>query len=187
ELGGRYMEEGVDPKSGQPMPKRVQLDDSWRGGDAGLAHLAKLRAVPLVTVIGTDVTAKGLMQLAGADSLRTLQLYGTRLEDPDIAELQKKLGQVKIDFRRGGLLGVRGAENAATAEVQSVQPNSAAATAGILPGDTIQKIDGKPIADFAQLTSEVAKHRAGDELTLNVQRGKQTLEMKVKLGKWESL
>jgi hypothetical protein len=187
ELGGRYLEEGVDPKSGQQMPKRVVLDERWRGGDAGLAHLTKLRAVPLVTIIGTEVTAKGLTQLASADSLRTLQLYGTQLEDTDVAELQKQIGQVKIDYRRGGLLGVRGAENSPMAEVQSVQPNSAAAAAGILQGDTIQKIDGKAIADFAQLTSEVAKHRAGDELALEVQRGKQTLEIKVKLGKWESL
>jgi hypothetical protein len=186
QLGGHYLEEGVDPKSGQPMPKRVVLDDRWRGGDAGLENLTRLRAVPLVTIIGTELTAKGLAQLASVESLRTLQLYGTRLEDADVTELQKQFGQVKIDYRRGGLLGVRGAENSPTAEVQSVQPNSAAAAAGILQGDTIQKIDGKTIADFAQLTSEVAKHRAGDEIALEVLRGKQTLEVKVKLGKWES-
>lgn len=186
QLGGHYLEEGVDQKSGQPMPKRVVLDDRWHGGDAGLGHLTKLRAVPLVTIIGTELTSKGLAQLARVDSLRTLQLYGTRLEDADVAELQKQFGQVKIDFRRGGLLGVRGTEGSATADVQSVQPNSAAAAAGVLPGDTIRKIDGKTIADFAQLTSEVAKHRAGDEILLEILRGGQTVEIKVKLGKWES-
>jgi hypothetical protein len=190
ELGGRYLEEGVDPKLGQPVPKRVVLDDHWRGGDAGLEHLTHLRAVPRITIVGTDVTAKGVAQLAGVASLQQLQLYGTRLEEADVAELQKQFAQhmpaVTIDYRRGALLGVRGVDNGQSAVVQSVQPGTAAATAGIQDGDAIRKIDGKTIADFAQLTTEVGKHRAGDEIVVELQRGGETLELKVKLGRWEA-
>ena len=190
QLGGRFFNEGVDPRLGQQLPKRVLLDDQWRGGDAGLEHLTQLRAVPMVTIIGTDVSAKGVAQLASIDSLQLLQLYGTRLEDNDVAELQTQLNQagrvVRIDFRRGALLGVTGADNGQSAVVRSVQPGSAAAAAGIHDGDAIRKIDDKPIADFAQLTSEVAKHRPGDEIAVAILRGDQTLELKVKLGRWEA-
>jgi PDZ domain len=186
QLGGQYLEEGADPKWGQQLPKRVVLNDKWRGGDAGLEQLQKLRLVPMVTIIGTNVSAAGLARLASVESLRVLQLYGTRLEEADIAELQKKLPDVKIDYRRGALLGVRGMEGVQSAEVQSVQPGTAAAAAGIREHDTIRKLDDTPIADFSQLTSAVAKHRAGDEIMLQIQRGDQMLEVKVTLGKWES-
>jgi hypothetical protein len=190
QLGGRYLEEGADPKTGQTMPKRVVLDDRWRGGDAGLKQLIHLHAVPLVTIVGTDVSAKGVAQLAGVESLQLLQLFGTRLEDADVAGLKTQFAQhmpaVKIDYRRGALLGVVGPDIGQSAVVRTVQPGTAAATAGIQDGDTIQKIDGKPIADFAALTTEVGKHRAGDEIVVELQRGGQTLELKVKLGRWES-
>ncbi len=54
--------------------------------------------------------------------------------------------------------------------VGDVSPKSAAAAAGILKGDRIDRIDGAPIARFADLQAIVSTH-AGQALTLLVHRG----------------
>ncbi|HVV93762.1 MAG TPA: RIP metalloprotease RseP [Hyphomicrobiales bacterium] len=57
----------------------------------------------------------------------------------------------------------------ATAEVDSVQPGSAAAVAGFKPGDVIAAIDGKAIDSFGAM-QEVVRGSAGRSLTFVVRR-----------------
>jgi len=186
ELGGQYIQAGDDEVWGGPMPTRVVLGETWRGGDAGLAHVAQLRDVEMVVVLSRDVSAAGLAQLNSMQSLRKVQLLGTSLEDADVADLRQKFQGRDIDFRRGALLGVRGNDGQQAAEVGFVQAGSAAAAAGIRVQDVIRKFDGKAVANFAELTAEIAKHRPDDEVSLEVSRGGQTIEMTVKLGRWKS-
>jgi hypothetical protein len=186
-LGGRFREAGVDNRWDQVIPFRhVTLDDAWRGGDAGMDRLAELNETPLVIVIGTDVTADGFARLAKMQSLQYLRLYGTRLTAQELAALQQQIPGVQIDFRRGGFLGVQGEANQASAVVATVQPDTAAAAAGLRKGDVIRKFNGKAVANFNELTAEIGKHVPGDEVTLEIGREGQTLEMTVKLGKWMS-
>jgi regulator of sigma E protease len=56
------------------------------------------------------------------------------------------------------------------ARVDAVQPDSAAAAAGLKPGDLIVAIDGRPITGFADLQRVVAG-RSGRTLTLTIDRG----------------
>jgi hypothetical protein len=187
QLGGRYLEDGIDPNWGQQMPlRRVILDDEWRGGDEGVAHLTKLRDVPLVIIMGSDVTRTGVAQLAELESLRDLQLYGTRLDEDDLAVLQKLMPGVTIDFRRGALLGVRGIDGGGAAVVQSVQPGTAAAAAGIQSRDVIRRFNGEPVANFADLTGKIAKCMPGDRATLEIVRDNQAMDVVVSLGRWKS-
>jgi C-terminal processing protease CtpA/Prc len=185
-LGGQFLEQGFDPHFEQPMPNRVVLDERWRGGDAGLEHLADLRDLPLVMIFGTDVSPQGLAQLAAVETLQRLQLYGTPLNEADVAKLQKALPGVTIDYFRGGLLGVHGTNNPQLAQVQSVQPDSAAAAAGIREGDIIRQFNGEQVASFEDLRSKIAKHGAGDEVTLEIVRGGKSLEVSAKLGRWKA-
>ncbi len=186
-LGGRFLRPGTDVPWGRVVAVSVLIDDTWRGGDEGLKYLGDLRDVPVVVIIGTDISPTALASLSLGDSVQMLQLYGTRLDDAGAVALAKALPGVNIDYRRGALLGVRGMQGDGPALVQSVQPGSAAAAAGIHPDDVIRKFDGQPVADFSQLTEQIAKYRPGDEVALEVQRGGKMLEMKVKLGRWQSL
>ena len=52
------------------------------------------------------------------------------------------------------------------AEVGAVQPDSPAAAAGLLPGDRIIAVDGKPIASFEEL-QVVVRDSAGRPLRLH--------------------
>ncbi len=65
--------------------------------------------------------------------------------------------------------------------VGSVEPGSAAASAGLQPGDEIRAIDGQAIASFEALRDAVSGS-AGRELALEVHRGAADLNMAVRVG-----
>lgn len=65
--------------------------------------------------------------------------------------------------------------------VDSVVENSAAADAGISPGDVILEINGYKITSAPQLQEMIARHRPGDELDVKVNRNGELNELKVRL------
>ena len=75
--------------------------------------------------------------------------------------------------------------------VLRVQPGSAAAKAGlagvssgadgIVPGDVITAVAGKPVTSLAQLLARLDDHRVGDTVTLTVWRAGRTREVSVTL------
>lgn len=82
---------------------------------------------------------------------------------------------------RRGLLGItpQGTDLYTTAAVVGgVQPDSAAAKAGIQPGDTILEINGRRIPNFSTLQHVLGPLYEGDEVTVKVSRGGQELEFK---------
>jgi hypothetical protein len=185
-LGGRYV---TGDQFGPYATPRVELDQKWRGGDAGLAHLRDLIGAYQVIIIGADITAKGAAELQHVNQLREVMLYRTQVTPEDVPALQKLLPHVMIDYRRGGLLGV-GAnplDGAGAAVVATVQPGSAAEAAGILVGDTIEKFEGQKVENFKALTTMIGKHGAGDEVAIDVLRAGKPIHFKLKLGEWTSL
>jgi membrane-associated protease RseP (regulator of RpoE activity) len=57
--------------------------------------------------------------------------------------------------------------------VQSVYPNTAAATMGLQPGDVITSVNGAPIGSMSDLRNEVALNQVGDPVEVTIQRGGQ--------------
>jgi regulator of sigma E protease len=57
-----------------------------------------------------------------------------------------------------------------TARVDSVQPGSAAAAAGFMPGDVVLAIDGRPVESFADM-QRIVSASAGRTLDFTVERG----------------
>jgi S1-C subfamily serine protease/predicted esterase len=82
---------------------------------------------------------------------------------------------------RRGLLGItpQGTDvyNAA-AVIGAVQPDSAAARAGILPGDTILEINGKKIANYSTLQHVLGPMYEGDEISISIKRGDKEQSLK---------
>ncbi len=68
-------------------------------------------------------------------------------------------------------------------KVLEVLKGSPAEKAGLRAGDVIRKLDGKAAATAAALLDELRKKRPGDEATLEVQRGAETVTLKVTLGR----
>lgn len=75
--------------------------------------------------------------------------------------------------------------------VADVDPQGAAAAAGIKKGDVILEIDGVKIDRGAMLTEQIAKHRPNDKVTISVKKGKAVKQIEVtlrnKAGKTELL
>jgi serine protease Do len=80
-----------------------------------------------------------------------------------------------------GYLGVRAEEDSDRPTVAEVVPDSPAEKGGIKVGDLITKFNGQAIDKFETLKDQVSKKKAGDEVTLEVQRGNEKLTLKVKL------
>jgi len=66
--------------------------------------------------------------------------------------------------------------------VAKVEPDSAAAQAGLKVGDVILKVDGKPIVDAGQLSARIGAEVPGDKTSLDVWRDGKAVTMTVTIG-----
>ena len=76
---------------------------------------------------------------------------------------------------------VRGTPRFDGATVESITPGMPAADADLKVGDVIRKVDGKPVTGSIDLVVAVRSHVVGEKVTLTVERGKKTFEVKVGL------
>jgi regulator of sigma E protease len=67
-------------------------------------------------------------------------------------------------------------ETAPSARIAAVLPQSPAAAAGFRPGDLVTRVDGRPVADFSELTTFCAL-RAGEAIRFEVSRGGRPVEI----------
>lgn len=96
-------------------------------------------------------------------------------------ELIEKVVHVEnIPGGRGGYIGVEphlfiGNE----AVVDAVRGGSPAEVAGLLPGDEVISIDGRPIGDWTDMVEAIGESD-GNEITLGIKRGGEKLEVRLK-------
>ena len=94
-------------------------------------------------------------------------------------------GQRMRGPRPGGpYVGVVADPRSNRAKILGVQRGSPAEAAGIRPGDVIAKFDGKPVKDFAALAAAVRAKRPGNKVTVEIQRGDETLRLELTIGKF---
>ena len=148
----------------------VQLGAGWQGGTAGLRQLLRLPGLGCVSVHGMPLDAEAVAVLGRLKHVQRIDLYGTGIPDDAAARLAAALPTAVIDVRKGGRLGVSSLAFAGPCELTHVQPGSAAAKAGLQPGDVIRAVDGEPIPNFDALTQRVSRHGAGEVLTLSIAR-----------------
>jgi putative serine protease PepD len=82
-----------------------------------------------------------------------------------------------------GYLGVATSDgNQGGATVANVQPGSPAESAGIQQGDLIKTIDGKAVSSSEDVVSAISGRKAGDKVTLGIERNGSTRSVQVTLG-----
>jgi S1-C subfamily serine protease len=74
------------------------------------------------------------------------------------------------------------AEVGTGAEVVEVQPDSAAAAAGIEVGDVITAVDDRPVTSSTELTAAVRSEAPGEKVSLTVRNGDHSRTVEVTLG-----
>jgi membrane protease YdiL (CAAX protease family) len=80
------------------------------------------------------------------------------------------------------VLGVVGRDHPDGYQVDQVLPASGAAVAGIIAGDIITDVDGEPVPGFARLLVKLHNYKAGDRVTVGINRDGEHLIVSVTLG-----
>jgi hypothetical protein len=172
----------------------IRIGDGWRGNAGDLAVLKSVQSLTHLSIFNMSLDEEAVKHLSSLKQLIDLQLYGTGISNTGMERLTQELTSTTIDHRKGGLLGVSGnrLQRGGGCLVMTVAPNTAAAQAGLQPGDIITKFDDSDVEDFESLTSLIKHKAGGDSVELEVQREiqvgekteRQTLKKKVTLGKW---
>ncbi len=79
------------------------------------------------------------------------------------------------------VVAIAGMPYTRVAQVGELLPGSAAAQAGLAPGDVVLKVDGAPVSTFGDLVAAVRGH-PGETVALDVRRGAEARRFTVKLG-----
>jgi hypothetical protein len=138
--------------------------------DAGLANLAGFSSLVAIDLMHTPITDESIDMLSKLANAQQIRMYGTKISVEGAAKLSAALPNARIDRRRGAILGVRGTPGELPCVVNSVQPDSVAAKAGVLANDVIVAFDGKPIGDFTELTAAISEKMGGDKIQLDILR-----------------
>jgi C-terminal processing protease CtpA/Prc len=66
--------------------------------------------------------------------------------------------------------------------ITSLQPRGAADKAGLKPGDKLLKVGGAAVTTQEQVRQELAKHKPGETIDVEVERGGKTMTLSVEIG-----
>jgi serine protease Do len=86
----------------------------------------------------------------------------------------------------GAYLGVQLDSESDGCKIANVVSGGPADKAGLKTNDNVRKFDGQKIASADDLVTLVGKKKPGDEVTIELVRGEETITLKLKLGKRES-
>lgn len=81
-----------------------------------------------------------------------------------------------------GIFGTNTESGTAGALVTGVQEGSGAEAAGIQVGDVITSVEGVRVEGITDLVAQLRSHQPGDTVTLEIERGEETIQLDVELG-----
>lgn len=160
---------------------RIQLDENWRGSPEDLKCLLDLDQVHYFRLIGPRVDDDVVKLFASKDNLRQLQIFMSRVTPAAVDVVKEQQPKAVVYIRNRALLGIQGESQANGVKVLSAQDAYGAAKAGILVGDVVTEIDGKPLKDFDRLTAIISQHQPGDVVDVHILRDGEKLTKQVTL------
>ena len=153
-------------------PSLITTDCTLVGGDSG---------GPLFDLDGRVV---GIHSRIGASTLANIHVpVDSYAETWDRLAAGESWGDRFAFGPRGPMLGVIGESHDSGCRVTAVVPDGPAAKAGLKVGDVIAQMDGRAVDGIDGLVQMIVRRKAGQEVTLQVLRGEEKLEMKATLAR----
>ncbi len=151
--------------------------------DEAIVRLAELPHLEVLEVLYTPITDATIESLASLPRVVRLRLIGTKITSAGVDRLKERAGQIEIDYRNGGFLGISCTDN--PCRINLVQPNTAAAAAGLRVDDIITGYNGQPVTTMEHLTRLISEHTAGEKVTIELLRDDKRIQQEVELGAWD--
>lgn len=161
--------DGIEIPGQSPAIIRIWLLEDWSGGTEGLWHVGRLEDSWSARVWGMEVT----------------NVRGNGLKSEDVQALAARLPRVRI-LERGASLGIQ-CHSLDPCQVMEIVPEGAAERAGILAGDIIRRLDDTRITSFNDLVNELLHRNPNENVTLQIDRYGQLMQVEVTLGGWRNL
>lgn len=164
----------------------VRLNPTWHGTVEDLGVIAKLPRQLYFELDGAAFDDAVAKMFETRQKLAFVKFTNSKVSPAAVDSLKQKHPESVVVLRNQAMLGVGGQTHKSGVLVTDVRQGTAAAAAGIVPGDVIATIDGHPLPDFDRLTVRVAQHQPGDKVGMEIIRGEQKLKITVTLGSWAS-
>jgi putative serine protease PepD len=167
----------------QAVFNAIQTDAAINPGNSGGA-LADLNGnvIGINAAIATPNT--GGLQIPGQTQQSGSIGIGFAIPSDEVSRIAAEL--ISSGKATHAFLGVgptnQQANNVAGAQIGSVEPNSAAAKAGLKTGDIVTKVDNQRVDDFDGLAAAIRSHVPNQTATLTIIRGGKTSTLRVTLG-----
>lgn len=148
-----------------------------------LALAEQVAALSGLSVGYCPISDESIASIGDQKSLQLVELYGTRISDEGADQLRELLPIAEIDHRKGGFLGVRCALGEQICRISTVEPNGAAAQAGVQAGDIITQFAGKDVDGIESLIEVSRNLGPGEKVVIEIVRRGQPIELTIELGK----
>jgi putative serine protease PepD len=161
----------------------IQTDAAINPGNSGGA-LADLNGnvIGINAAIATPNT--GGLQIPGQTQQSGSIGIGFAIPSDEVSRIAAEL--ISSGKATHAFLGVgptrQQASNVTGAQIGSVEPNSAAAKAGLKSGDVVTKVDNQRVDDFDGLAAAIRSHVPNQAVTLTIIRDGKTSTLRVTLG-----
>jgi len=163
---------------------QLRLGPQWQGTTDDLRPVAQLRHQLHFRLEGAAIDDAAVKLFEEKEKLAHLQLRYTKVTPAAVDALKQRHPEAVVYVRNAALLGVSAENHANGVLVQHVEQGTAAAAAGIVPGDVITSLDGKPLPDFDRLTVRIAQHRPGEKIDVEILRAGERQKLTATLGNW---
>jgi len=152
-----------------PVPA-IWLTKKWRGGDDGLVHLKDIPELGELGLLGADISDAGLKYIADLQNLSYLTVQGTRITSAGLRQLRNQRPMLIIKAIGRTKIGISAEVEGDRCRVASVNPGSAAETAGLMAGDYVLRADDVEVSSFIDLMIATFDRAPGHKLRLEIER-----------------
>jgi len=128
---------------------------------------------------GSSIPDRVRMRIPG---IATAVLIPADKTNADLEAADYLLVSAMLSLPPSGKMGVT-MDTTNGVRVKSVSPGSAAAKAGLHPGDHITAIDGQPISSLTDFRLTLLEKKPGDRLRVSIERGTDQMMLELTLGK----